>query len=93
LVQDISVGTGKVCSLKCFDGVTNVLQALKDIAPSGFTTDPATTFRNDIYLWTKPGTEVRDLDMTPGSLDHQKAFFFYEASNTAMGYYDSMELV
>lgn len=73
-------------SLTCFDACQTILQKVKEIAPEKMIEDPAKIFRNDIYLYMKPGSEPpRKLDMTPGSLDRNKAFVFYEALTEALG--------
>jgi len=65
-------------SITCFDASLSMLQAVKAIAPDKFVQDPLKVFRNDFVFWMKPGTEARRLDMTPGSIDSQKAAFYYE---------------
>lgn len=84
-LQTLSGPNSTNISFTCFDACQLALQAVRDMSgPEKFVVDPATIFRNDIYLWMKPGTEPWKADMTPGSLDLQKAMFFYETLGAAM---------
>lgn len=93
-LQTLTGPNSSTISFTCFDACQLILQAVRELSGAEkFTVDPATIFRNDIYLWMKPGTEPRKVDITPGSLDLQKAMFFYETITTSLGDYAGTDAV
>jgi len=72
-------------AVTCSDVAQLILDQIKQIAGSeAFNMDCTDIGRSDAYLWVKPGTKPRKLDMSAGSEDFEKAMHFFEVLKKAL---------